>query len=150
MRFRRAVPEVARHLCFRTLIVVVLASGAGVATAAWAEGSQSEPSPASVLESIKTSVDEIEAALGREDITAEELAGVREKLNTTTDSLHTRIDELEPKAHKAEERLKQIGPAPAKDAPPESAEIAKEREELTASFSELDGLLKEARVLDSA
>ena len=97
MRFRRAVPEVARHLCFRTLIVVVLASGAGVATAAWAEGSQSEPSPASVLELIKTSVDEIEAALGREDITAEELAGVREKLNTTTDSLHTRIDELEPK-----------------------------------------------------
>jgi small-conductance mechanosensitive channel len=73
---------------------------------------------------IKTSVDEIEAVLGREDTTAEALAQLREKLNGATDALHSGIDELEPKAHEAEERLKQLGPAPAKDAPPESPEIA--------------------------
>ena len=46
-----------------------------------------------------------------------------------------------------EERLKQLGPPPAKDAPPETPEIANEREELTTSFAELDGALKQARVL---
>jgi small-conductance mechanosensitive channel len=128
------------------LILVLLAS-AGLASPAWAQPSQSESSQATALESIKTSVDEIEAVLGREDATAEALAQLREKLNGTTDALHAEIDELEPKAHEAEERLKQLGPAPAKDAPPESPEIAKDRAELTASFSELDGLLKQARVL---
>ncbi|HEY7245878.1 MAG TPA: hypothetical protein VH678_18570 [Xanthobacteraceae bacterium] len=59
----------------------------------------------------KASVKEIEAALGREDIAAEELAGLREKLNTTTDAC-ARIDELEPKAHEAEERLEQLGVVP--------------------------------------
>ena len=147
MRFRRAVPGVAHHLCLHTLILVLLASSAGLASRAWAQPSQSESSQATALESIKTSVDEIEAVLGREDTTAEALAQLREKLNAATDALHAGIDELEPKAHEAEERLKQLGPAPAKDAPPESPEIAKERAELTASFSELDGLLKEARVL---
>ena len=147
MRFRRAVPRVARHLCLHTLILVLLASSAGLASRAWAQPSQSSSSQAPALESIKTSVDEIEAVLGREDTTAEALAQLREKLNGATDALHAGIDELEPKAHEAEERLKQLGPAPAKDAPPESPEIAKERAELTASFSALDGLLKEARVL---
>jgi small-conductance mechanosensitive channel len=42
--------------------------------------------------------------------------------------------------------LKQLGPA-AKDAPPETDEVAKEREELTASFREVEGALKEARLL---
>src|ERR1700738_2006054 len=146
MSFRRAVPGVARHLCLHTLILVLLAS-AGLASPAWAQPSQSESSQATALESIKTSVDEIEAVLGREDATAEALAQLREKLNGTTDALHAEIDELEPKAHEAEERLKQLGPAPAKDAPPESPEIAKDRAELTASFSDLDGTLKQARVL---
>ena len=81
MRFRRAVPRVARHLCLHTLILVLLASSAGLASRAWAQPSQSSSSQATALESIKTSVDEIEAVLGREDTTAEALAQLREKLN---------------------------------------------------------------------
>ncbi len=47
----------------------------------------------------------------------------------------------------AEERVKQLGPPPAKDAPPEAPDIAAERDELVKNFGELDGLLKQARVL---
>src|SRR5258708_21118964 len=58
-----------------------------------------------------------------------------------------RAGDREPRTRGAEEGLKQLGPAPAKDAAPESADIANEREELTKQFSELDGELKQARVL---
>ena len=43
--------------------------------------------------------------------------------------------------------MKQLGPAPAKDAPPENPDIANEREELTKQFGEMDGELKQAKVL---
>jgi small-conductance mechanosensitive channel len=95
----------------------------------------------------KDALDEIEQALARDDITADALAALRQKLNDTAGGLRATIDDIEPRANEAEERLKQLGPPPAKDAAPETAEIAAERAELTARFGELDGALKEARVL---
>jgi hypothetical protein len=53
MRFRRAVPGGALHLCLHTLILVLLAS-AGLVGRAWAQPSQSESSQAIALESIKS------------------------------------------------------------------------------------------------
>jgi potassium-dependent mechanosensitive channel len=119
----------------------LLAGGAGTRHA-WAE-----PAEAGSLESIKSTLDEIEAALGREDVTADMLAGFRQSLNTATDAVRAKVDELEPRLRELEERLKQLGPAPAKDAPPESEEVTNERDELTATISEVDGALKQARVL---
>src|SRR5262245_15807352 len=132
----------SRQVVFWVIAGAFLVSAATLANAAPAESAE-PPS----LESIKSSLDEIEAGVDSEDITAERLAGFRQTLNTATEVLRTTIDELEPRVREAEERLKQLGPAPAKDAPPESADIAKEREELTKQFSELDGELKQARVL---
>jgi small-conductance mechanosensitive channel len=131
-----------RQLAFLGLAVALLVAGALPGGRAWAEPAE-EPS----LESIKTTLDEIEEAVGREDVTQETLVELRQKLNATADTLRGKIDELEPRVNEAEERLKQLGPAPAKDAPPESQEIADQRKELTESFSELDGALKQARVL---
>jgi potassium-dependent mechanosensitive channel len=126
-----------RALVYGTLAALFLL--AGVAAKAEAE----PPS----LDQIKASLDEIEAAVARDDISAEALAGLREKLNAASDALRGAIEELEPRVRDTEERLKQLGPAPAKDAPPETDEVAKEREELTASFREVEGALKEARLL---
>ena len=131
-----------RQLAFLGLAVALLVAGALPGGRAWAEPAE-EPS----LESIKTTLDEIEEAVGRDDVTQETLVELRQKLNATADTLRGKIDELEPRVNEAEERLKQLGPAPAKDAPPESQEIADQRKELTESFSELDGALKQARVL---
>jgi potassium efflux system protein len=131
-----------RQFVLWTLAGALLFASAGFDRSAWAQSSE-EPS----LEDIKKSLDEIESTVDSEDITGETLAGFRDKLNSATDILRKKIDWLEPRAREAEDRLKELGPAPAKDAPPESAEIASQREELTAQFNDVDGELKQARVL---
>ena len=108
---------------------------------------RAEPAEGPSLEEIKTTLDQVEEAVGRDDVTQEALVELRQKLNAATDTLRDKIDDLEPRVREAEERLKQLGPAPAKDAPPEIKEIADQREELTTSAGELDGALKQARVL---
>ncbi len=99
------------------------------------------------LEAIKATVEEIDRTVARDDVTSEALAEARQKLNAAADALRAKIEELEPRLHEIEERLKQLGPAPEKDQPPEAAEIAKERKELTATLAEVQGALKQARVL---
>jgi potassium efflux system protein len=131
-----------RQFVLWTLTGALLLAGAGFDRSAWAQSSE-EPS----IEDIKKSLDEIESTVDSEDITGETLAGFRDKLNSATDILRKKIDWLEPRAREAEDRLKELGPAPAKDAPAESAEIASQREELVAQFNDVDGELKQARVL---
>jgi potassium efflux system protein len=140
MTIRRAMLALGRELVFCTSLFALV--GAGLADHARAQSSDTTS-----LEEIKTSLEEMEQTVGRDDVTAEALAELRQRLNSAMDALRASIDELEPRAREAEERLKQLGPAPAKDAPPEAPEIANEREELTRNFSDLDGTLKQARVL---
>ncbi|HJX19385.1 MAG TPA: DUF3772 domain-containing protein, partial [Steroidobacteraceae bacterium] len=142
------LPRLARTLVLWSVAGALLAASAVfapsivIAPSAWGE-----PSEATSLEQVKTSLDEIESDIGRDDITSEALAGLKQKLNAAADALKGKIEELEPRAGEVEERLKQLGPAPAKDAAPETAEVASEREDLTTTFSELDGALKQARLL---
>jgi small-conductance mechanosensitive channel len=136
---RRAWPAAAPTFLLAAFLLLAhagLLSGAGA-----------QDAPSVTLDAIKGSVEEIEHAVGRDDISAEELADLRQKLNAAAEALRAKIDEIEPRAQEVDERLKQLGPLPAKDAPPESPEVTKEREELTKNFSELDGALKAARVL---
>jgi small-conductance mechanosensitive channel len=142
MAIGRIQPGLWRQFVLWTLTAALLFATVGFERKAWAEGGE-EPS----LEELKKSLDEIEAAVDSEDITAETLAGFRDKLNSATDILRKKIDWLEPRAKEAEDRLKELGPAPAKDAPAESAEIAGQRKELTDEFNDVDGELKQARVL---
>ena len=135
------------HALTRWLAWWSLAAALVLAGALLAGHARAEPAEGPSLEEIKTTLDQVEEAVGRDDVTQEALVELRQKLNAATDTLRDKIDDLEPRVREAEERLKQLGPAPAKDAPPESKEIADQREELTTSFSELDGELKQARVL---
>jgi potassium-dependent mechanosensitive channel len=144
MTIRRIWLALGRQAGFWAVAGVFLVSAAALDNAARAESSAP---PEASLESIKSSLDEIEAGVDREDVTAEMLAGFRQTLNATTDSLRGKIEDLEPRANELHQRLDQLGPAPAKDAPPESADVANERADLTKQFSEVDGDLKQARVL---
>ncbi len=131
----------------RQAVCLAIAGAFLVSAAVLDRSAGEESSEPPSLESIKASLDEIESGVDSEDVLPETLVRFRQTLNTATETLRARIDELEPRVHELEERVKQLGPAPAKDAPPESADIAGQREELTKQFAELDGELKQARVL---
>src|SRR5262249_3023925 len=146
MAFGRKRPATKREFLLRLVAGALLLVGA-LAWPGFVSNARAEASDAPSLETIKTSLDEIETAVGREDVTAETLADLRQRLNAATDVLKGKIAGVEPRASEVEERLKQLGPAPAKDAPPESAEITAEREDLTTTFAELDGALKRVRLL---
>ena len=99
------------------------------------------------VEQLKRSLDWVEAALGADRIGPAGLVELRQTIISTRDELRTRIEELEPRVVAIEARLKLLGPAPAKDAPPEEPAVAAEREQLAQSFSQVDGALKQARQL---
>ena len=136
MAIGRTWPAIGRAIVLLTLASALLFASALSDRKAWAQQPAAE---ASSVESIKKSLDQIEEALGGDDITPDTLAGFRQTLNSAMDALRAKIEELEPRVQEAQERLQQLGPAPAKDAPAESPEMAKEREEHTTQFSELDG-----------
>ena len=142
MAIRRTWLAIGKGFALLMLTSALLVAGAVPQRDAWAQ-----PSEAPSVDSIKKSLDEIEQALGGDDITPDTLAGFRQTLNAAMDALRAKIEELEPRVRDAQERLQQLGPAPAKDAPAESQEIADQRKELTTEFSDLDGELKQARVL---
>src|SRR5262245_12435763 len=142
MTLRHTWLAIGRRLAFCGLVGALL-----LAVPALLGSACAEPAETTSADSIKASLDEIEAGIAREDVTAEALAGLRQSLNAAIETIRTKIDELEPRVRELDERLKQLGPAPAKDAPPESDDIAKEREELTSNFSDLDGELKQYRLL---
>ena len=80
-----ALRKWARNSIWCTIAGLFLLAG----VAAHAQVQSSVPS----LEQIKASLDEIEAAVGRDDTTAEALAGLRGSLNSATDGLRGAIDE---------------------------------------------------------
>ena len=136
---------VVRFAAFGRLILCALL----IALAAPAPGmaQTAEPSGQAALDALKTALEQVEAALGREDIGADALGELRRTLTDRADAIRARVDEIQPQAGDLEARLKQLGPPPAKDAPPESPETAAEREQLTQNFADADGMLKQARVL---
>jgi potassium efflux system protein len=143
MTIGRTRSGIWRQFVLWTLAAAVLL----IASAVFERNASAESGEEPSVEEIKKSLDEIEAAVDSEDITAETLAGFRDTLNSSADILRKKIDWLEPRAQEAGDRLKELGPAPAKDAPAESPEIASQRKELTEQFNDVDGELKQARVL---
>jgi potassium-dependent mechanosensitive channel len=97
------------------------------------------------LEKAKTTLDEAEDALDDDNAGSEKLLEHRQAINALIVTLREKLEELEPSAREVAERLKQLGPAPANDA--ESQDIANERRELTANARELDGEVKQVRLL---
>ncbi|MBK8009058.1 MAG: mechanosensitive ion channel family protein [Rhizobiales bacterium] len=76
-----------------------------------------------------------------------ELARLRDAIEPLRNEVGQIIEGLEPRFAELETRVKALGPAPAKDAPAEEANLADQRKQLGAQQGEIDGLLKQARVL---
>lgn len=110
-------------------------------------GQPAAASDAAIIDAAKRTLDRIELALGRDNVSALELAEQRAAVATARDNLRAVLDRLEPRLAEAQERVKQIGAPPAKDAPAEPALLTAEREQLAQALGALDGAVKQTRLL---
>ncbi len=122
----------------------VISIAAVLVSSAVAQDAASDPSN---LEAVRLLLDRIEVTLKREGLSAQTIYDLGQTLNPARDDLRARIAELEPQVAQADARLKQLGPPPAKDAPPENAALAEERVRLNKEFGELDAPLKQLRLM---
>lgn len=97
------------------------------------------------LETIRAVFDYVESGISTTSRRAE-LQRLRNAIEPLRDELQQRISDLEPRLAEIENRVKAMGPAPAADKPEEPG-IASERKKQTQLQSEIDSLIKQARVL---
>ena len=142
MKFATASAKLLNGMAFLFLLTMLMASG-GLAE----EAKPADASAAASFDVIKTEIDAVESAIDDKSVSAERLVELRQKTNELAASLRETLQEIEPRAADAAERLKQLGPAPARDAPAEIQDIAEQRKKLIADSSELDGEVKQARLL---
>ncbi|MGE0751579.1 MAG: DUF3772 domain-containing protein [Variibacter sp.] len=120
---------------------------AAPATAPQAQPSVDVPPSLAKLDPLKKQLDEVQDTLRQENLSADVLTKLRQTTITVADTLNDRIGQMTPRVAEAQARLNQLGPAPAKDAPAEAPTVAAEREHLTRVFSNLDGALKQMKLL---
>lgn len=101
------------------------------------------------IEPLRATITEIETAARRGGLSLRALADLTERLGPVRDDLRAKVADLEPRVGEIDARLKQLGPAPAKDAPPEDAAVAAERTRLAQARSEVDAAVKTAQVLQT-
>ncbi|WP_428031742.1 DUF3772 domain-containing protein [Ancylobacter sp.] len=117
------------------------------ASASWAQIPPEQQQVQEKLEGQRAIVDGVEAALGREGLRSVDLDDLRNRLDPVRTDLAAGIAALEPLVAGLNHRVKEIGPKPAADAPPEDGSITSERDTLTARATELDAVLKQAKLL---
>jgi len=89
----------------------------------------------------------LEHAIADGSTTDEELRAIPEFLETLREAILEQRAVLKPKLQDMRDRLAKLGPAPKKDGPEESAEIAAQRKRLEADVAAIDGKLKQADIL---
>lgn len=147
-RRRGAIPAFVHPVLAQFVVLVVAALLAfAPAGAAWAQTSPEQQAVQEKLEGQRAVVDSVEAALGREGLRSVDLDELRNRLDPVRGTLSEGIAALDPLLANLNHRVKEIGAKPAADAPPEEPSITREREALTAKASELDAVLKQARLL---
>lgn len=113
---------------------------------AFAQQPAADPSsPRARLDAIRYELTQIEATLAAPTASETELQRQRMRLQPSLDQLRQLIEEQAPRVEQAKIRLEQLGPKPDASAPPESAEVLREREARTKAFADADETMKIAR-----
>jgi small-conductance mechanosensitive channel len=101
------------------------------------------------LDNISAIFDSAEAASKEASKRDSDFVALRDQINPLRAEIRKHITDLEPRNTATQNRLKELGPAPARDsATPEDARITVERMTQTEIAAELDGVLKQARLLN--
>src|SRR5215212_7165874 len=101
------------------------------------------------IDPIRASLNEIETAAKSGGLRSRALTDLTQRIAPLRDQLRDKLSELEPRLTDIDARLKGLGPAPGRDAPPEDAGIAAERARLTQQRSEIDAAIKQVQLLQT-
>jgi potassium efflux system protein len=126
--------------------VLALIGLAAFALPALAQNQQSNADIRVRLETINSVFEYVETGITSQSRRSE-LTRLRDAIEPLRNELGQIIERLEPRLAEIETRVKALGPAPAKDAPAEAENVANQRKQLGAQHAEIDGLMKQARVL---
>ncbi len=99
------------------------------------------------LDAIRDVFESTETVLAQSKPRERDLTSMRDTIAPLRSELRERIEEIEPRYNETQKRLKELGSAPAAGSPTEDARITVERATLTSLFSELDGILKQGKLL---
>lgn len=137
----------------RYLFILLLAFTGSIATAQDAPASSSSAAqpaltPVQTLAQLRTELDDIKSS-----VDAKKPDTPLNDLRTSALAVQQKADQLAsslaPQDASLQTRLDVLGPAPAKGAPPESAELSAQRRQLTKAKNELDGQIKQANSLST-
>jgi potassium efflux system protein len=127
-------------------LVLALVSAAFFVSPALPQSQQSNADIRARLETIGSVFQYVETGV-TSNSRRSELTRLRDAIEPLRTELSQTIERLEPRLAEIETQVKALGPAPVKDAPAEVQNIADQRRQLGAQQGEIDGLLKQARVL---
>jgi len=116
-----------------------------------------EPAPAAgetprvraseLIDQAKSRLDQVTAALRRDSLDDLALANLKDSLGPAADQLRQAIETLGPRLADAKDRLDKLGPKPDAKAPPEGADVTRDREEQQKRYARAEELLKRAQLL---
>lgn len=104
-----------------------------------------DKSPVTQLDAITSDLSQIEKILGNTSLSDEALQQQRDRLAPLTDRLRQLLELQLPRVEQARARLDQLGAKPDAKAPPETADVQREREAREKAFGEVDQVVKVAR-----
>ncbi|HEX2843220.1 DUF3772 domain-containing protein [Hyphomicrobium sp.] len=99
------------------------------------------------VDDLKTTIDGLEKAVERNKENVEELSRLRGEVLVVFDKARLITTALAPKAEALRQQIEKLGPAPAKDAPPETEQVAAERARLSALAAGYDGAIKNTELV---
>jgi potassium efflux system protein len=148
-----ATQRATRPILYAMLMLTALVVGAAGAIAQTPPPAQSQPAlpalPPEITASLgkmTASLAEAEKALQQLSGFEDELGGLRARVEEVLDQTAQTAESLRPRLDDVKSQIEKLGPPPAKDAPPETPEVAGERTRLAALASAYDGAIKSSEL----
>ncbi|MFZ4531080.1 MAG: DUF3772 domain-containing protein [Alsobacter sp.] len=151
------------RIAMRALRTVLVAGGLVAASPSVGQQPPDQPAAATVpssttvqspavaarakLESMRIQLDQLEAGLERRGKSDDALLALRALVVPLADSARVTIADIAPRGDAIRSRLKELGPKPDEKSPPESTDVAREREERQAALTEIDETTRIGRAL---
>ncbi len=134
-------------LILRRLVLALAAAAALLVQPVLAQQTQQSNADIRVrLDTINSVFEYVESGITPESRRSE-LTRLRNAIEPLRREISQIIEGLQPRLAELETRTKALGPVPEKDAPAEAGNIAEQRRQIGAQQGEIDGLMKQARVL---